>query len=207
MSKARLVITAVTVEKRPVSEVARTYGVARSWMYALLARHRAEDEAAFEPMPRRPKTKPRHHLLEWLDSDFATPPVARGSASFAFLPSRSESGLRGCDHLILAWSASPRGRWRPPRRCASVEGPKQACRVVNAFAASLRKTNLIPAMTVGGDPAEAAAGRPPRSAVRRGPTGAPWSWTAPASPGDRLSRGRRCLLPFRRDGEIISLFR
>ena len=30
MSKARLVITAVTVEKRPVSEVARTYGVARS---------------------------------------------------------------------------------------------------------------------------------------------------------------------------------
>ncbi len=29
MSKARLVITAVTVEKRPVSEIARTYGVAR----------------------------------------------------------------------------------------------------------------------------------------------------------------------------------
>jgi hypothetical protein len=31
MSKARLVITAVNVEKRPVREVARTYGVARSW--------------------------------------------------------------------------------------------------------------------------------------------------------------------------------
>src|ERR1700692_3223204 len=30
MSKARLVITAVTVEKRPVSEVAKSYGVARS---------------------------------------------------------------------------------------------------------------------------------------------------------------------------------
>lgn len=57
MPKARVVITAVAVEKRPVSGVARTYGVARSWMYALLARHRAEDEAAFEPMPRRPKTK------------------------------------------------------------------------------------------------------------------------------------------------------
>jgi hypothetical protein len=37
MSKARLVITAVTVEKRPVGEVARSYGVARSWVYALLA--------------------------------------------------------------------------------------------------------------------------------------------------------------------------
>jgi transposase InsO family protein len=58
MPKARLVITAVTVEKRPVSEVARSYGVARSWIYALLARYRAEGEAAFEPRSRRPKTSP-----------------------------------------------------------------------------------------------------------------------------------------------------
>jgi transposase InsO family protein len=59
MSKARLVITAVTVEKRPVSEVARSYGVARSWIYTLLARCQAEGEAAFEPRSRRPKTSPR----------------------------------------------------------------------------------------------------------------------------------------------------
>jgi transposase InsO family protein len=59
MSKARLVITAVTVEHRPVSEVARAYGVARSWIYALLARYQAEGEAAFEPRSRRPKTSPR----------------------------------------------------------------------------------------------------------------------------------------------------
>ena len=58
MSKARLVITAVIVEKRPVSEVARSYGVARSWIYTLLARYRAEGEAAFEPRSRRPKTSP-----------------------------------------------------------------------------------------------------------------------------------------------------
>jgi transposase InsO family protein len=58
MSKARLVITAVIVEKRPVSEVARAYGVARSWIYALLARYEAEGEAAFEPRSRRPKTSP-----------------------------------------------------------------------------------------------------------------------------------------------------
>jgi transposase len=51
-------ITAVTVEKRPVSEVARTYGVARSWVCTLLARYRAEGEAAFEPRSRRPKTSP-----------------------------------------------------------------------------------------------------------------------------------------------------
>jgi transposase InsO family protein len=59
MSKARLVLTAVMVEKRPVSEVARSYGVARSWIYALLARYREEGEAAFEPRSRRPATSPR----------------------------------------------------------------------------------------------------------------------------------------------------
>ena len=58
MSKARLVITAVIVEKRPVGEVARAYGVARSWVYTLLARYEAEGEAAFEPRSRRPKTSP-----------------------------------------------------------------------------------------------------------------------------------------------------
>jgi transposase InsO family protein len=58
MSKARLVITAVTVEKRPVSEVARAYGASRSWVYELLARYRAEGEAAFEPRSRRPGASP-----------------------------------------------------------------------------------------------------------------------------------------------------
>lgn len=58
MSKARLVITAVTVEKRPVTEVAAAYGVSRSWLYELLARHRAEGEAAYEPRSRRPLTSP-----------------------------------------------------------------------------------------------------------------------------------------------------
>jgi transposase InsO family protein len=67
MSKARLVITAVTVEKRPVSEVARSYGVARSWVYALLARYRAEGEAAFEPRSRRPKTSPSAISVETAD--------------------------------------------------------------------------------------------------------------------------------------------
>jgi transposase len=58
MSKARLVITAVTVEKRQVSEVAKSYGVARSWTCTLLDRYQAEGEAAFEPRSRRPKTSP-----------------------------------------------------------------------------------------------------------------------------------------------------
>jgi hypothetical protein len=42
MSKARLVVTAVILKKRPASEVARSYTVTRSWVYALLARYREE---------------------------------------------------------------------------------------------------------------------------------------------------------------------
>ena len=57
-SKARLVVTAVVVEGRSPSEVARTYGVARSWIYTLVARYRAEGDAAFEPRSRRPKRSP-----------------------------------------------------------------------------------------------------------------------------------------------------
>jgi transposase InsO family protein len=58
VSKARLVITAVTVEGRSPTEVARTYRVARSWIYALLARYELEGDAAFEPRTRRPHTRP-----------------------------------------------------------------------------------------------------------------------------------------------------
>jgi transposase InsO family protein len=53
-----LIITAVVVEGRSPSEVARTYGVARSWVYKLVARYRAEGDAAFEPRSRRPLTRP-----------------------------------------------------------------------------------------------------------------------------------------------------
>ena len=35
MSRARLVITAVIVERRPIAEVAATYGISRSWLNEL----------------------------------------------------------------------------------------------------------------------------------------------------------------------------
>ena len=59
MSKARLVVAAVEIEHRPISEVARDYRVARSWIYTLLARYRAEGEAGLEPRSRRPASNPR----------------------------------------------------------------------------------------------------------------------------------------------------
>src|ERR1700761_5848715 len=58
MSKARLVITAVVVEGRSQREVARAYGVSQGWVSRLVARYRAEGQAAFEPRSRRPKTSP-----------------------------------------------------------------------------------------------------------------------------------------------------
>ncbi len=56
MSRARLVITAVILEGRSQAEVARSYGLSRSWVSRLVKRYEAEGEAAFEPRSRRPKT-------------------------------------------------------------------------------------------------------------------------------------------------------
>ena len=58
MSKTRLVITAVVTEGRSQGEVARAYGVSQGWVSRLVARYRAEGEAAFEPRSRRPRTSP-----------------------------------------------------------------------------------------------------------------------------------------------------
>jgi transposase InsO family protein len=59
MSMARVVITAVVLEGRSKSEVARDYGVSRRWVQTLVARYTAEGEAAFEPRSRRPHSNPR----------------------------------------------------------------------------------------------------------------------------------------------------
>ena len=58
MSRARLVITALVVEKQTVAEVAARYGVHRSWVYRLKARYDDVGEAAFEALSRRPHTSP-----------------------------------------------------------------------------------------------------------------------------------------------------
>jgi transposase InsO family protein len=58
VSKARLVIIAVVIEGRSQAEVARAYGVSKGWVSKLVARYRAEGEAAFEPRSRRPNTSP-----------------------------------------------------------------------------------------------------------------------------------------------------
>jgi transposase InsO family protein len=58
MSFARLVVTAVKVEGRSKSGVARDYGVSRRWVHELVRRFEAEGEAGLEPRSRRPRASP-----------------------------------------------------------------------------------------------------------------------------------------------------
>ncbi len=58
MSRARLVITAITKQGLTQAEAARTYGVSEATVSRLMARYRDEGEAAFEPRSRAPKTSP-----------------------------------------------------------------------------------------------------------------------------------------------------
>jgi transposase InsO family protein len=59
MGMAQLVVTAVLVEGRPKSEVARTYGVSRRWVIKLVQRFLAEGEPGLAPRSRRPLSSPQ----------------------------------------------------------------------------------------------------------------------------------------------------
>jgi transposase InsO family protein len=58
VSKARLVITAIETEGITQAEAARRYGMSEGWVSKLMARRRAEGDAALEPKSRRPGTSP-----------------------------------------------------------------------------------------------------------------------------------------------------
>jgi transposase InsO family protein len=58
VSRARLVITAITTQGLTQAEAARTYGVSEATVSRLMARFRSEGEAAFQPRSRAPKTSP-----------------------------------------------------------------------------------------------------------------------------------------------------
>jgi transposase InsO family protein len=58
MGMAQLVVTAVLVEGRSRSEVAREYGVSRRWVITLVQRFLAEGEPGLAPRSRRPRSSP-----------------------------------------------------------------------------------------------------------------------------------------------------
>ncbi|HEY1440654.1 MAG TPA: helix-turn-helix domain-containing protein, partial [Mycobacterium sp.] len=59
MSKAQLVITAVVLEGRSKSDVARDYEVSRQWLQDLVRRYTTEGAAAYVARPHRPHTNRR----------------------------------------------------------------------------------------------------------------------------------------------------
>jgi transposase InsO family protein len=90
MSLARLVVTAIYVEGRNKSEVAREYRVSRRWVQKLAARYDAEGEAAFEPRSRRPLSSPQRLAPELeeeivaLRKSLAEEGLDAGAATIAF---------------------------------------------------------------------------------------------------------------------------
>ena len=59
MGMPQLVVTAVLVEGRSKSEVAREYGVSRRWVITVVQRYLAEGQEGLEPRSRRPLTSPQ----------------------------------------------------------------------------------------------------------------------------------------------------
>src|SRR6478672_1969827 len=58
MGMPQLVVTAVLVEGRSKSEVARQYGVSRRWVITLVQRYLAHGDAGLEGRSRRPRNSP-----------------------------------------------------------------------------------------------------------------------------------------------------
>jgi transposase len=67
MGMPELVVTAVLVEGRSKSEVAREYGVSRRWVITLVQRYLAEADAGLTPRSRRPLTSPQRTTRELED--------------------------------------------------------------------------------------------------------------------------------------------
>lgn len=101
MGMARLVVTAVLVEGRSKSEVARTYGVSRRWVITLVARFLAEGEAGLAPRSRRPRSSPNRttravedEIVE-LRKDLDRDGHDAGAATIAYHLAAPRARLRG----------------------------------------------------------------------------------------------------------------
>lgn len=67
MNKARLIITAITVEHITQDEAAHRYGVSQSWVSKLLTRYKHEGEAAFTAKSKRPHNTPTATLPDTIE--------------------------------------------------------------------------------------------------------------------------------------------
>ena len=61
MGLGRYVVDAVVIEGRSPSELAKSHGISRTWIYELVKRFRAGGYEALEPRSRRPKSCSHQH--------------------------------------------------------------------------------------------------------------------------------------------------
>ena len=80
MARAQLIITAVVVEGRSKSEVARDYGASRYWVQQLVSRYQREGPSAFLPRSRRP-----YHSPHAVDADTEDAIVRARAAAVHYL--------------------------------------------------------------------------------------------------------------------------
>jgi transposase InsO family protein len=104
MSMPELVVTAVTVQGRTKSEVARDYGLSRRWVHELIRRYEAEGETGLQPHSRRPRHSPQ------------TTPRAVEDRVVALRKRLTEQGLDGGAETIAAYLAR-----RTPRSQTSLD--------------------------------------------------------------------------------------
>jgi transposase InsO family protein len=102
MSLARLVVTAVRVEGRTKSAVARDYGVSWRWVHELVRRFDAEGEAGLEPRSRRPRASPAQ-TPAWVEDEIVE-----------FRKSLAEQGLDAGAHTIAFHLERRHGRAPAP---------------------------------------------------------------------------------------------
>jgi len=116
VSKARLIITAITVQGLTQAEAVRTYNVSKGWVSKLMARWRAEGEAAFEARSRRPHGSPSAlspntiELIVKLRQQLSTKGLDAGAHTIAW-------------HLQHRYDthASPATIWRTLKRAGLIE--------------------------------------------------------------------------------------
>jgi transposase InsO family protein len=123
VSKARLVITAITKQGLTQAEAARTYGLSEAWVSRLMARYRAEGETAYTPRSRRPKTSPNTlhpgtvELILRLRTELSTAGLDAGPETIAWHLAQHHSVVVSratiSRHLTKAGLVTPEPRKRP----------------------------------------------------------------------------------------------
>jgi len=90
MAKNALIVLSVLEHKIPVSQVAKEYGVSRTWVYQLLKRHRLIGVEAFKPVSRAHQSDPNavsdgiHEQIAQLRHELSTAGLDAGASSIRY---------------------------------------------------------------------------------------------------------------------------